>query len=356
MSDFVPSQALSPLRIAQVAPPIERVPPLAYGGTERIVDELSRELTKRGHEVVLFASADSESPGRLVPTITQPLRGEGAEVDPSAAYVRTIQAALAHEAEVDVIHAHLDFWNASLARAANRPVVATFHGRLDLPYVGALLNGVPAHLVALSKGHMQQPEGVSFDSFVYNGLSLESMPFGAHPSDDICFVGRMTADKGVVDAIDVAAISGRRLRIVAKAPYLASEREYYESEVKPALRRADVEELGELGQADRDQVLASSFALIMPSVWPEPFGLTAIESMACGTPVIARPVGALPEIVRQGRDGFLGRDAAEMAAGLEGIGQIDRATIRREVVERFSAARMADNYERIYRQVLAEAG
>lgn len=335
---------------------MERVPPHAYGGTERIVDELSRELAKRGHQVVLFASADSTSPGRLVPTIAQPLRADGVEVDPSAAYARTIQVVLANQGDVDVIHAHLDFWNAPLARAAAKPVVATFHGRLDYPHTRALLEGMPAYLVAISRAHSEQPDGVRFDSFVYNGLSLDSMPFGAHPSDDLCFVGRMTPEKGVVAAIEVAAISGRRLRIVAKAPYLASEREYYDSVVRPALRLADVEELGELGQAERDQVLASSFATLMPSDWPEPFGLTTIESMACGTPVIARAVGALPEIVRHGRDGFLGKDAAEMATGLAGVAQLDRAAIRREVIERFSAARMADSYERIYRKVLGETG
>jgi glycosyltransferase involved in cell wall biosynthesis len=289
-----------------------------------------------------------------VPTVPHPLRTEGAEVDPSAAYARTIQEVLANQDDVDVIHTHLDFWNATLARAATKPVVATFHGRLDFPHVGALLDGVPAHLVALSRAHMEQPQGVRFDSYVYNGLSLDSMPFGDRPSDDLCFVGRMTPDKGVLHAIEVAAISGRRLRIVAKAPYLATEREYYDAQVRPALRRADVEELGELGQGDRDRVLASSYALIMPSVWPEPFGLTAIESMACGTPVIARPAGALPELVRHGRDGFLGLEAAEMASFLPGVAQLDRATVRREVLDRFSAARMADGYERIYRQVLED--
>ena len=238
-----PRDRLRPLRIAQVAPPLERVPPLAYGGTERIVDELSRELAARGHELVLFASGDSESPGRHVHTVPESLRAAGIEIDPSGAYARTIQAVLAAEDSLDLIHAHLDFWNAPLARAARRPVVATFHGRLDHPHAAPLLRGVPAHLVAISHAHAAQSQGVPFDSVIYNGLSLDAMPFGPTPTDDLVFVGRITPEKGVVDAIEVARLSGRRLRIVAKEPYLQSERDYYEAEVRPALRRADVEEL-----------------------------------------------------------------------------------------------------------------
>ncbi|MEA2622544.1 MAG: hypothetical protein QOH61_1454 [Chloroflexota bacterium] len=354
MSD--PSTVLEhgrPLRIAQVAPPMERVPPAAYGGTERVIAELSRELAARGHEVILFASADSESPGRLVATVSRPLRADGDERDPSAEYARTIQLVLANEDAFDVVHGHLDFWNPALARASRRPVVATFHGRLDYPDAADLLRDTPAHLVALSDAHARQSEAVRFQSVVNNGLSLEAMPFGERPGDDLCFVGRMTPEKGVADAIEIAALTGRRLRIVAKAPYLATEREYYDNVVRPALRTADVEELGELAQTERDRVLASSYAMLMPSDWPEPFGLTAIESLACGTPVVARSVGALPEIVREGRDGFLGRDATEMAAALPAVSALDRAQIRRDVIERFSASRMADAYEAIYRRVTA---
>jgi glycosyltransferase involved in cell wall biosynthesis len=347
-----PVRQFRPLRIAQVAPPVERVPPAAYGGTERIVHELSVELTARGHEVILFASGDSESPGRHVPTIPLAMRTTGLDSDPSAEYARTIQAVLANEDAFDLIHGHIDFWNVPLARAARRPTVATFHGRLDLPLAAAALKDVPAQLVAISQAHAQQLVGATMDSVVHNGLSLAAMPFGDAPTDDLVFVGRIHPDKGVVDAIEVARLSGRRLRIVAKRPFLQSEVDYYEAEVKPALQRADVEELGELGQADRDRVLAGSFALVMPSVWPEPFGLTAIEAMACGTPVVGRPSGAIPEIVREGRDGFLGGSPQEMAAGVERVGALDRATVRREVIERFSASRMADRYEELYRLVL----
>lgn len=329
------------------------MPPAAYGGTERIVDELCRELAARGHEVILFASADSKAVGRHVHTVSEALRSEGSEVDPTAAYLQTMHAVLANEAGLDLIHAHLDFWNVPLSRAARTPLIGTFHGRLDYALASALLEGAPAHRVAISQAHAAQSLGVPFDDVVYNGLSLDAMPFGSSPGDDLVFVGRMIPDKGILDAIEVARLSGRRLHIVAKRPYLQAEREYYEAEVQPAIQRADVEEMGELGQADRDRVLASSYALLMPSVWPEPFGLTAIEAMACGTPVIARPSGALPELVRVGRDGFLGNTAEELSAGLAKVGSLDRVTIRKEVIERFSARRMADRYEALYRRVLA---
>jgi glycosyltransferase involved in cell wall biosynthesis len=347
------SSTPEPLRIALVAPPLERVPPEGYGGTERVIDELARALAARGHDVTLFAAADSQTPGRLVATVDRALRSRGDERDPSAAYLVTIARTLRHAHEFDLIHAHLDRWNLPLASGASVPVVATFHGRLDMPGFGDRLAASTARPVAISAAHARQPEPPIAD-WVHNGLSLEQMPFGERGGDDLVFVGRMTADKGVDDAIAVARLSGRRLRIVAKRPYLAVERDYYEGVVKPALTTADVEELGELGQEDRNRVLAESHALVMPSVWPEPFGLTAIEAMATGTPVIARSVGALPEIVRQGVDGYLASDAAAMAAAVPNVGSLDRTRIRREVLDRFSASRMAAGYERIYRNVLDE--
>lgn len=341
------------LRIAQVAPPYERVPPPAYGGTERIVDELSRELSTRGHEVTLFASGDSESPGELVPTVTKALRNNGPETDATAGFVHTLELVLEHEDRFDVIHSHVDFWGVALARAARRPVVATFHGRLDAPYAAEALRDEPQALVALSRGHAAQCPGFPW-KVVYNGLSLDRMPFGSEPGDDLCFVGRIAPEKGVVDAIEIARISGRRLRIAAKEPFLEREKQYYAEVFAPARSRADVEEVGELRGVERDALMAASYATLMPSDWPEPFGLTAIESLACGTPVIARPVGALPELIRHGRDGFLGPDAAAMAACLPEVAGLDRAGIRRDVIEHFSASRMADGYEQVYRSVLAE--
>jgi glycosyltransferase involved in cell wall biosynthesis len=341
------------LRIAQVAPPYERVPPRGYGGTERIVDELSRELARRGHTVTLFASGDSESPGELVATLPTALRDTGSESEAARAYMRTVELVLEHEDRFDLIHSHLDFWSLPLARAAAKPVVVTFHGRLDVPLAAEALRDQPATPVALSRGHAAQCPGIPW-RVVYNGLSLDRMPFEPEPGEDLCFVGRIAPEKGVLDAIEIARLSGRRLRIAAKEPFLEREKQYYTEVFAPARGRADVVEVGELGAAERDALMAASYATLMPSDWPEPFGLTAIESLACGTPVIARPVGALPEIIRDGRDGFLGADAEAMAASLAGIARLDRAAIRRDVLDRFSASRMADGYEEIYRSVLPQ--
>lgn len=341
------------LRIAQVAPPIEPVPPTGYGGTERIIDELGHELARRGHEVTLFASGDSQPVGRLIETVPLALRSQGFTGDASPWFSATQLQVLRHEAEFDVIHSHLDFHSVLLARAASTPVVSTFHGRLDTPFAASILRDRPAGLVAISHGQAAQRPERLWAAVVYNGLSLDNMPFGEVRDDSLAFVGRITEEKGILDAIEVARLTGRRLRVAAKEPWLRNEIAYYEDVFKPALSRADVEVLGELGPADRDALLASSHATLMPSSWPEPFGLTAIESLACGTPVIARPVGGLPEVVRDGVDGFFGADAPAMAAHVAGVTLLDRAAIRASVLERFSARRMADGYEQVYDRLQA---
>lgn len=353
---LAPSLTQRPLRIAQVAPPVERVPPRGYGGTERIVDELSRELARRGHEIVLFASGDSEAPGELAVTVERSLRAADHEGDPSPWFVSTQLQVLERELEFDVIHGHLEFYNLTLARAASRPVIGTFHGRLDMPHAAAALAQPTSGLVAISRAQASQHPRLPWAGVVHNGLTLRDMPFGKDRDDSVCFVGRVTPEKGILDAIEVARITGRRLRVAAKEPWLPWERSYYADVFLPALERADVEILGELGPEDRDALLASSYASLMPGSWPEPFGLAAIESLACGTPVICQPVGGLVEIIRDGRDGYFATDATAMAAAVERVGALDRAEIRRSVVSRFSAERMADGYEAVYARMLADAG
>lgn len=344
------------LRLALVAPPIEPVPPLGYGGTERIVDELARELERRGHEVTLFASGDSQSAGRLIETVPVALRVQDFRGDASPWITATHLQVLRHQADFDLIHSHIDFHSVLLARAATTPVVGTFHGRLDTPFAASILRDRPSNLVAISRGQAAQWPDIPWAAVVHNGLTLRHMPFGASPRDGgLAFVGRIMPEKGILDAIEVARLTGRTLRVAAKDPWLPSEVDYYQDVFEPATSRADVELMGELGPADRDALLAASHATLMPSTWPEPFGLTAIESLACGTPVIARRVGALPEIVREGVDGFLADDALAMAAQVDRIEELDRAAIRDSVLERFSAERMTDGYEQVYTRILAPA-
>jgi glycosyltransferase involved in cell wall biosynthesis len=338
------------LRIALVAPPLEAVPPPGYGGTERVIDELAHELDRRGHEIVVFASGDSSTAGRLVPTVERALRPAG-RVDEHLPYVlATLDAVLRRSDEFDVIHAHLDFAGVLLARVSPTPVVATFHGRLDRPWAAALLARPPAGLVALSVAQAAARPEVPW-TIVPDGLSLDGAPFGERPGDALCFVGRMSPEKGAADAIAIARLAGRRLRVAAKEPSVPLERDYFENVFRPAARTADVEFLGELGRTDRDRLFAESYASLMPGDWPEPFGLVAIESLATGTPVVARRVGGLPEIVRDGIDGVIGDSVDGLAARLDEVEGLDRGAVRAAVLERFSAARMADGYEAVYARV-----
>lgn len=344
------------LRIAHVAPPMERVPPLAYGGTERIVHGLVVELDRRGHEVTTFASGDSDVPGRLIATVPEALRPAGYIGDPLPWFHLTMREVVDRAAEFDLIHSHLEWSSLLLARVSPIPVVSTFHGRLDLPWAAALLRDAPRGLVAISENQAATHPDVPWEAIVHNGLRLDDAPFERRRGDALCFVGRVAPEKGIVEAIEIAALAGRPLRIAAKVAPGGTERAYYDEVFKPALDAAgsDVEFLGELAQADRDQLFAESYASLMPGAWPEPFGLVAIEALATGTPVVARRIGALPEIIREGVDGFFGDDVTAMAFVLDRVADLDRAAIRASVLDRFSAERMTDGYEDVYRQVLGE--
>ena len=337
------------LRIAQVAPPLERVPPLAYGGTERIVYELTAELVRRGHDVTVFASGDSEVPGRLVPTVETALRPAGIERDAGGWFATTTQMVTDRADEFDVIHSHLEKWSLPLARMSPKPVVSTFHGRLDLPWARTEFVDPPGGMVAISRHQARTYPDVPW-TIIHNGLSLERAPFIERPSEAFCFVGRVDPEKGIIEAMELARLVGRPLRIAAKVGNLPRQRAYFENVFRPALQRAGplVEYLGELTPAERDELYADSHATLMPGAWPEPFGLVTIESLACGTPVIARRVGALPEIIREGVDGFFGDDVAAMAFYADRLPTLDRAEIRASVIDRFSAVRMADRYEELY--------
>ena len=355
MTGLAASPAAGPLRIAQVAPPLERVPPLAYGGTERVIDALRSELLMRGHQVTTFASGDSEERGEHVVTVPRALRPAGSGADPAAWFMATLLDVRERARDFDVVHLHLDVFGAA-ADSLPVPVVHTFHGRLDLPGYDRVLPRMRGRLVAISRSQAASQPDAPWAAVVHNGLAFGPAP-DVPRGDGLCFVGRVDPEKGIVEAMEVARQAGRRLRIAAKVGTRPRERAYYEEVFRPALRRAGrgVEFLGELSGADRDRLLAESAASLMPIAWPEPFGLAAIESLACGTPVLARPLGALPEILREGVDGFFGTDVEDLAARVDDCGRLDRAAIASSVRERFSAARMADAYEALYREAALAA-
>jgi glycosyltransferase involved in cell wall biosynthesis len=344
---------IRPLRIAQVAPPMERVPPEGYGGTERVVFELVTELVRRGHQVTTFASGDSSLPGDLAPTVPRALRPAGHDGDVGGFILATMFKVLDRQSEFDIIHSHLDWYGLALRRASDTPVVSTFHGRLDLPWSRDVLADRPDGVVAISESQASVHPDVPW-TVVHNGLTLDTAPFERRRSDALVFVGRVTPEKGIVEAIRIAELADRPLRIAAKVGPTPKERDFNEQVFQPALKAAGkrVEFLGELSGDDRDALFARSHAVLMPGSWPEPFGLVAIEALACGAPVIARRVGGLDEIIRDGVDGFFGDDATEMAFMVDRVGTLDREAIRSSVIDRFSARRMADGYEALYARLL----
>lgn len=346
------------LRIGLVAPPFERVPPTGYGGTERVVHALAVGLARRGHAVTLFGTGDSDVPGLVRPTAPGPVRGTGVAGAAALPWLVLTQLTVIRDAgDLDILHDHVDWVGLMLGDAVDVPVVATFHGRLDLPGAAELLAASRCHHVAISESQAATHPGPWWTAVVHNGLDLAGAPFlpAEQRGDELCFVGRLVPEKGILEAIETARLSGRRLLVAAKVGAQPAEVDYHDRVVAPAMRTADVEFLGELSSADRDALFARSHATLMPGGWPEPFGLVAIESLACGTPVVARPVGALPEIVRDGVDGWFGDSASDLAARVDDVDRLDRAAIRASVLDRFSASRMVEGYLRVYRRALQAA-
>jgi len=341
-----------PLRIAQVAPPLEAVPPIGYGGTERIVAELVVELDRRGHDVTTFASGDSKVPGRHVATVPRALRPLGFADDPTEQFRGTVEMVLGQQDEFDVIHAHIEAWNLELIRRARIPVASTFHGRLDMPWTRDAFRGPLRGLVAVSNDHARVHPEADW-TVIYHGMSFRPPPRPDVPGEDFCFVGRMSPEKGFPDAIEVARLTGRRLMVAAKRPTRQIEIDYHDAVIRPLLDRADVTIVGELSDTDRDQLVAGSRASLVPSAWPEPFGLVVIEALACGTPVLARRAGAIPEILRDGIDGFIGDDYQQLAFFDDRLDELDRGAIQADALERFAVGRMVDEYEVLYRRLLS---
>ena len=340
------------LRIALVAPPLLPVPPPTYAGTERVIAALADALVARGHDVTLFASGDSEWAGEIVPTIENSLWKSGFTGDASNYIHVSVAKAWADHDRFDVIHSHVETLGFLFARHCPTPVLSTLHGRLDTWGVPELLDhftDIP--LVAISESQRRWQPGANWVATIHHGLPLEHMPFGAVPGAYLAFVGRITQEKGVDDAIELAEAAGVPLRIAAKV-HEPHEVALFEQLVQPAVRRGGVEYLGELGPLERDPLYAGALATVMLGAWPEPFGLVAIESLATGTPVIARRAGALTETIEHGVDGFLVDDLTEAKLAVERVAELDRVQIRRRAIERFSADRMAAEYEEAYRSIL----
>ena len=354
MDDFTnDAPARDRLRIALLSPPMVPVPPKKYAGTERIVAVLAQALHKRGHEVTLFAPGDSDVPCELVPTVPRSLWSIGYADDPAPFINLTLAKAWSMHDRFDVIHSHVETSGLLFARMCPVPVVSTMHGRLDAPGIAATLgefHDVP--LVAISANQRRWYPDANWVGTVHHGLDFAGTQFAPSPGDYLAFVGRVAPEKGVADAIALARSTGLPLRMAAKV-YDRRERDHFDAVVTPAIQEGVVEFLGEVGPDERDDLFAGALATVMLGPWPEPFGLVAIESMATGTPVIARRAGALPEIIEEGRTGFLVDDIQEAQLALDRVATLDRGQVRDRIRARFSADRMVSDYEAIYRELVS---
>ncbi|SRR5579871_389644 len=341
------------MRIAQVAPLYESVPPKLYGGTERVVYGLTEELVRRGHDVVLFASGDSRTSARLVPCCPEGLRLNPDVRDYVAYTIRELGRVSQMAAEFDIIHNHIDYFAFPYSRLIRTPLVTTTHGRLDLPELSEVFaDFAEVQLVSISDAQRAPLPSANWLATVYNGIELRNFTLRDRPGDYLAFLGRIAPEKRLDRAIEIARAAEMPLKIAAKVD--PADRDYFTHAIKPFLRHPSIEYLGEIDEAQKDEFLGNAYAYLFPIDWPEPFGITVVEAMACGTPVIAMAHGSVPEVVAHEQTGFVCRTIADMIRAVEEVPRIDRSLCRRWVAERFSVERMADGYEAVYRDVLAE--
>jgi glycosyltransferase involved in cell wall biosynthesis len=347
------------MRIAQVAPLVESVPPRLYGGTERVIAGLVSELTALGHEVTLYASGDSQTRARLIPMVEASLWRSDTNTDAATFHVVELARVTREAADYDIVHSHLDVLGLPFGRRSPTPFIHTLHGRLDVPELQTVfgeLADVP--VVSISDSQRSTLPNANWVRTVHNGISLEQVPFGGGRGSYLAFLGRISPEKGLLEAIEVANRTGLPLKIAARMPLTAIDNawvradwDYYNEQIKPLLCNPGIEFLGELDDHDKYEMLSEAAALVFPINWPEPFGLAMIEALACGTPVIARAMASTPEIVRHGQTGFLCNDVDQMTAACSRISEIDRRVCRQEAEQRFSARSMALGYLDAYRMV-----
>lgn len=340
------------MKIAQLAPLAESVPPRLYGGTERIISYLTEELVRAGHNVTLFATEDSRTRGRLHAVWSRGLRAEPVAI-PQAPVIRQLERVFSSAHEFDVIHSHLDFLAFPLARRSATPVLTTLHGRLDLPELAPVF-GEYAEMPLVSISHSQRAPlpRASWWGTIYHGLPPALYPFNPHPGRYLAFLGRIAPEKCPDRAIAIATRVGMPLRIAAKVDPV--DRDYFETRIRPLLAHPLIEYVGELDDVEKADFLGDACALLAPFDWPEPFGLVFIEALACGTPVVAYRCGSVPELIEDGVTGFICRTRDEMMRALPRLGELDRLRCRQAFEARFSVDRMAREYMALYEALASE--
>jgi len=341
------------VKIAQVSPLYESVPPRLYGGTERVVSYLTEELVREGHDVTLFASGDSQTSARLVSPCEKALRLDPRCRDPLAHHMIQLAQVFARAEAFDVIHFHVDYLHFPYSRQLGVPHVTTLHGRLDLPDLVPLyraFDDVP--VVSISEAQRSPLPWLNWQSTIYHGLPADRHRPVATSGSYLAFLGRISREKRVDRAIEIARRVGLPLRIAAKID--SADREYYEAEIAHRLDDPLVEYLGEIGEADKAEFLGNAAAVLFPVDWPEPFGLVMIEAMACGTPTVAWRCGSVPEVIDPGVTGFIVGSIDEAVQAVERVPGLSRAACRERFEKRFSVERMARDYVGVYEQLAEE--
>ena len=339
------------MRIAQIAPLAESVPPRLYGGTERVVAWLVEELVQLGHDVTLFATGDSKTRANLVPVLPRALRLGRPRSDPVAAQAALLEAVAARAGEFDIIHSHIDWLHLPLLSRLGVPFVTTPHGRLDLPGLPEVIRRFPsAPFISISQNQRGPIGEANWLGTVYHGMPADLLRPSFAPGTYLAFLGRLTKEKGPEAAIRIARAVGLPLRVAAKVP--RGEQRYFKEVLEPLIDGDQVKLTGEVNDKTKEEFLARAAALLFPIDWPEPFGLVMIEAMACGTPVIAFRRGSVPEIIEEGISGYVVDTEGGAVEAISQLGKLDRSRVRTAFERRFTARRMAEGYVENYRKVI----
>jgi len=343
------------MRIGLLAPPVVSLPPPTYAGTERIVTSLALGLHARGHQVTVFTTGDSDLPCEVVPVVPRALWRDGKKGDLGVYFQMAVARAWDEADRFDIIHSHVETQGFQFAAHAPVPVVTTLHGRLDKAGTAQYIDAMPSiPLIAISESQRRWNPAANWVATIHHGIDFTTTPSVTRVGDDLLFIGRITREKGIDHAIELARRTRRRLVVAAKA-HEREEVALFESVVRPAIEEGVVDWRGEVDTATRDQLMLRALATVMLGAWPEPFGLVAIESMATGTPVIARRAGGLTETIDHGVTGFLVDDVDEAALAVSRAAALDRADIASKTRERFSVDHMIDAYEAVYRRLITPA-
>ncbi|MBX6324914.1 MAG: glycosyltransferase family 4 protein [Chthoniobacterales bacterium] len=340
------------MKIAQVAPLFESVPPKLYGGTERVVSYLTEELVRQGHEVTLFASGDSVTRARLVAACRRSLRLDKHCQDQLAHQILMLERVFQRATEFDIVHFHVDYLHFPLSRRERITHVTTLHGRLDIPDIYPLYQEFrEMPVVSISNGQREPLPWANWQGTVYHGVPADMYKFREEPGTYFAFLGRISPEKRVDRAIEIAKRVQFPLKIAAKVDRV--DRDYFETVVEPLLRHPLIEFVGEIGEGEKDEFLGNAYALLFPIDWPEPFGLVMIEAMACGTPVIAYRNGAVPEVMEEGHTGFIVEALEDAVEAARRVPELSRKRCREVFEKRFTATRMAQDYLRVYERLVS---